>query len=82
MQGTKSRGSFALLAFFQRYRELLLVAVLLLLPAGTYVANAKQGRDLSALDKFCLAVSAPVARAVDGHSRFDACWRWRRWRLR
>jgi rod shape-determining protein MreC len=54
-----------LLAFFQRYRELLLVAALLLLPAGTYVANAKQGRDLSALDKFCLAVSAPVARAAD-----------------
>lgn len=54
-----------MLAFLQRYRELLLVAVLLLLPAGTYVANAKQGRDLSALDKFCLSVSAPVARAVD-----------------
>ncbi len=54
-----------MLAFFQRYRELLLVAALLLLPAGTYVANAKQGRDLSALDKFCLAVSAPVARAAD-----------------
>lgn len=55
-----------MLAFLQRYRELLLVAALLLLPAGTYVANAKQGRDLSALDKFCLAVSAPVARTVDG----------------
>lgn len=55
-----------MLAFLQRYRELLLVAALLLLPAGTYVANAKQGRDLSALDKFCLSVSAPVARAVDG----------------
>jgi len=54
-----------LLAFFQRYRELLLVAALLLLPAGTYVANAKQGRDLSALDKFCLALSAPVARGAD-----------------
>ncbi|WP_373048264.1 rod shape-determining protein MreC [Vulgatibacter sp.] len=55
-----------MLAFFQRYRELLLVAALLVLPAGTYVANAKQGRDLSALDKFCLALSAPVSRVVDG----------------
>lgn len=55
-----------MLAFLQRYRELMLVAVLLLLPAGTYVANAKQGRDLSSLDKFCLAVSAPVTRVVDG----------------
>lgn len=54
-----------MLAFLKRYRELLLVAVLLLLPAGTYIANAKQGRDLSALDKFCLALSAPVAKATD-----------------
>jgi len=54
-----------LLAFLQRYRELLLVVALLLLPAGTYIANAKQGRDLSSLDKLCLAVSAPISRAVD-----------------
>lgn len=54
-----------MLAFLQRYRELLLVAALLLLPAGTYVANAKQGRDLSSFDKLCLALSAPISRAVD-----------------
>lgn len=54
-----------MLAFLQRYRELLLVAALLLLPAGTYIAHAKQGRELSALDKFFLAVSAPVTGAVD-----------------
>ncbi|AKU91206.1 rod shape-determining protein MreC [Vulgatibacter incomptus] len=55
-----------MLAIILRYRELLLVAVLLLLPAGTYVANAKQARDLSSLDKLCLAVSAPLSRAIDG----------------
>ncbi len=54
-----------MLAFLQRYRELLLVAVLLLLPAGTYIANAKQGRDLSSLDKLCLAISAPISQAMD-----------------
>jgi rod shape-determining protein MreC len=53
------------LAFLKRYRELLLVLILLLLPAGTYIANAKGGRDLSSLDHLCLAVSAPMARAVD-----------------
>lgn len=54
-----------MLAFLQRYRELLLVAALLLLPAGTWIANAKQGRELTALDKFCLAVSAPITGVVD-----------------
>ncbi|HWV37731.1 MAG TPA: rod shape-determining protein MreC [Vulgatibacter sp.] len=55
-----------MLAFLQRYRELLLVTALLLLPAGTYVANAKQGRELSSLDELCLALSAPISRAVEG----------------
>lgn len=52
-------------AFLQRYRELLLVAALLLLPAGTFIANAKQGRELSSIDKLFLAMSAPVSQAVD-----------------
>jgi len=59
-----------LLAFLQRYRELLLVTALLLLPAGTYVANAKQGRELSSLDELFLAVSAPISRAVEGTAGF------------
>lgn len=54
-----------MLAFLKRFRELLLVVALLLFPAGTYIANAKQGRDLSALDRFFLAASAPIAQAVD-----------------
>lgn len=59
-----------MLAFLQRYRELLLVTALLLLPAGTYVANAKQGRELSSLDELCLAISAPISRAVEGTAGF------------
>jgi rod shape-determining protein MreC len=39
--------------------------LLLLLPLGTYVANAKQARELSAIDKLCLAASSPISRAVD-----------------
>lgn len=54
-----------MLAFLKRFRELLLVVALLLFPAGTYIANAKQGRDLSSLDRFFLAASAPIAQAVD-----------------
>lgn len=49
-----------MLAFLKRYRELLLVAALLLLPLGTWVANAQRGRDLSAFEKLCLAATAPV----------------------
>ncbi len=55
-----------MLAFLKRYRELLLVAALLLFPAGTYIANAKQGRELSTLDRFFLAASAPIGSVVDG----------------
>lgn len=54
-----------MLAFLKRYHELLLVAVLLLLPLGTYVANAKQRRELSAFDKLCLAATAPASRAIE-----------------
>ncbi len=54
-----------MLAFLKRFRELLLVVALLLFPAGTYIANAKQGRELSALDRFFLAASAPIGRVVD-----------------
>lgn len=53
-----------MLAFFKRYRELLLVAALLLLPLGTWIANAQRGRDLSAFEKFCLAATSPVRDAT------------------
>lgn len=54
-----------MLAFLKRYRELLLVAALLLLPLGTWIANAQRGRELSAFDKFCLAATAPVRLAAE-----------------
>lgn len=54
-----------MLAFLKRYRELFLVAVLLLLPLGTWIANAQRGRELSALDKLCLAVTSPLRVAAE-----------------
>lgn len=48
----------------KRYRELLLVAALLLLPLGTWVANAQRGRDLSGFEKLCLAATSPVRDAT------------------
>lgn len=53
-----------MLAFLKRYRELILVAALLLLPLGTWLANAQRGRDLSAFEKFCLATTSPVRDAT------------------
>jgi len=53
-----------LLAFFQRYRELLLVVALLLLPLGTWVANAQRDRELSGFEKLCLAATSPVRDAT------------------
>lgn len=53
-----------MLAFFKRYRELLLVAALLLLPLGTWLANAQRERDLSAFEKLCLAATSPVRDAT------------------
>lgn len=53
-----------MLAFLKRYRELFLVVALLLLPLGTWLANAQRGRDLSAFEKFCLAATSPVRDAA------------------
>lgn len=51
-------------ALLRRYRELILVAVLLLVPLGVFFAHAKHPSELSRLDRVVLWVTTPVERAV------------------
>lgn len=53
-------------AFLKRYRELLIVGTLLVLPLVVWLTHAKQGRALSAFDRAVLAATAPIERAVNG----------------
>jgi len=52
------------LALLKRYRELILVAVLLLFPLAVYFANAKRPAELSPVDRVLLAVTAPLEKVV------------------
>lgn len=48
----------------QRYRELILVAVLLLVPLGVFFAHAKRPPERSRLDRAVVWVTVPVERAI------------------
>jgi rod shape-determining protein MreC len=48
----------------KRYRELILVAVLLVLPLGVYFAHAKHPSERSRLDHVILALTGPIEKAV------------------
>lgn len=48
----------------KRYRELLLVAVLLLLPLVVYFAHAKRQAELSRFDRTLLWLTSPVAKGI------------------
>jgi rod shape-determining protein MreC len=52
------------LALLKRYRELILVAFLLLVPLGVFLANAKRPADRSRFDRAVLAITSPVERVV------------------
>jgi rod shape-determining protein MreC len=52
------------LALLRRYRELILVAVLLLFPLAVFFAHAKRPAELSRVDRLLLAVTAPLEKAV------------------
>jgi rod shape-determining protein MreC len=52
------------LALLKRYRELILVAVLLLFPLAVFFANAKRPAELSRADRALLAVTAPLEKVV------------------
>lgn len=53
-----------MLALLKRYRELILVAVLLLVPLGVFFAHAKKPSERSRLDRTVMWVTTPVERAV------------------
>jgi rod shape-determining protein MreC len=53
-----------LLALLKRFRELLLVAVLLLFPLVVFFANAKRPAELSRVDRVVLAATRPIEKAV------------------
>lgn len=51
-------------ALLKRYRELILVAVLLLVPLGVFFAHAKQPSERTRLDRVVLWITYPVQRVV------------------
>lgn len=53
-----------MLALLKRYRELLLVAALLLVPLGVFFAHAKKPPERSAVDRAILWLTTPVERAL------------------
>jgi rod shape-determining protein MreC len=53
-----------LFALLKRYRELLLVAVLLIVPLGVFFAHAKKPSERSRLDRAILWLTTPVERVV------------------
>lgn len=53
-----------MLGQLKRYRELIVVAVLLVLPLGTFLANARAPEERSALDRVVLAATRPVEKVI------------------
>lgn len=53
-----------MLQLLKRYRELILVAVLLLVPLGVFFARSKRPVERSAVDRAVVWVTAPVEKAV------------------
>ncbi len=53
-----------MIALLKRYRELILVAVLLVVPLGVFFAHAKHPGDRSRLDRVVLAVTGPIEKGV------------------
>jgi rod shape-determining protein MreC len=52
------------LVLLKRYRDLILVAVLLIVPLGVFFAHAKRPSDQSRFDRAVLWVTAPIEKAV------------------
>ncbi len=53
-----------MLGLIKRYRELILVAVLLLVPLGVFFAHAKRASELTRFDRAVLWVTHPVEKVV------------------
>ncbi len=53
-----------MLQLLKRYRELILVVVLLLVPLGVFFARSKKPAERSAVDRAVISLTAPVEKAV------------------
>lgn len=56
-------------ALLKRYRDLILVAVLLTVPLGVFFAHAKQPAERSALDRSIVWLAAPIEKAIGWTAR-------------
>jgi len=54
-----------LFALLRRYREVIVVVVLAVVPLGIFLAHARHPGDRTAMDRFVLAVTSPVEKGVD-----------------
>ena len=52
-------------ALVRRYREVIVVVVLAVVPLGIFLAHARHPGDRTAMDRFVLTVTSPVERGVD-----------------
>ncbi len=52
-------------ALIRRYREVLFVVVLAVVPLGVFLAHARHPSDRTALDRFVLTVTSPLEKGVD-----------------
>ena len=52
-------------ALLRRYREVIVVVVLAVVPLGIFLAHARHPGDRTAMDRFVLAVTSPVEKGVD-----------------
>jgi rod shape-determining protein MreC len=53
-----------LFGLLKRFRDLLLVAALLVVPLGVYFANVKRPTERSRLDRFIVKTTAPIERGI------------------
>jgi rod shape-determining protein MreC len=54
-----------LLSLLRRYREVIVVVLLAVVPLGVFFAHARHPSDRTALDRFVLAATSPIEKAVD-----------------
>jgi rod shape-determining protein MreC len=54
-----------LLSLLRRYKEVIVVVVLAVIPLGVFLAHARHPSDRTAMDRFVLAATSPIEKAVD-----------------
>lgn len=67
-----------MLALLKRYREVIVVVVLAVVPLGVFFAHARHPSDRTALDRLVLVATSPIEKAVDW-SITGVLEGWQRW---